>query len=79
MTWVHLLGDAEELQRLGPITEIALADDQASFNPEDLSESRVELNPAPSGSKADLAREGDDLARVDDLERRVVEDLPGLA
>src|SRR5688500_13059209 len=68
--------DADGPQRLVPIGEVALARDQAALNPEDLAEARIDLDAAGAGAQPDPAKEGDYVAGIDDLERRVVEELP---
>src|SRR5207245_8824956 len=42
-------------------------------------QARVELDAAHAAAQPDLAQEGDYVASVDDLDRRVVEEFPGLA
>lgn len=71
--------DADQAQSVLPLGEVALAHDQATVEPENLTQARVELNPGGAGPQPDLAEEGDHVAVIDDLKWRVVTDLPCLA
>src|SRR5689334_11858754 len=72
------LAHSRDLKRPVPAPEVALADDHAAFDPEHLSELRVELDPAGSGAQPDLAVKGEHGARVDELQGHVLDELPRL-
>jgi hypothetical protein len=75
-SWFRRRSEARYAERLVPVA-VALAHDQSPLDPEDLAKARVEFDTAGAGAQPDATEEGENAATVYELERRVVEKLPG--